>query len=52
MTLVKGYCGLMLIKHADSFYCIDRYTMEIKKSGTLEECEEYLSNYIKEVGER
>lgn len=50
--LLKAYCGLMLYQIQKTFICIDRYTNEVKCSGTLEKCSEYFNNYMDQVSER
>lgn len=52
MQDVRMYCGLMMFQRLDKWYCVDGYSMQVKCSGTYEECDEYFNNYIEELANR
>ncbi len=51
MNVKKFYCGMMLVSVKGIYACIDKYTSEIKCTGSFEKCDEYFNGYVKGVSE-
>lgn len=52
MAVKKAYCGLMLIAIENFYICVDRYTEQVKCSGSYEECNKYFNEYVERIRER
>jgi len=49
MTVIKSYCGLMIVQANEVYYCVDCYTMKVKIKGTLCQCEKFLKEYMNNI---
>lgn len=49
---MKFYCGLILTEVEGIYVCIDKYSSEIKCTGSYEKCNEYFEDYVRRISEK